>query len=124
MAQVTQEKRKTNEQQALLFRSEFNKHKNEESTCKMKYVTFQDLMVYVNIDSAPKALKVIIDNHNYMFIMCFVQIKLPVICQAKQGPPSLLTHNCGLGFSNFVWSKYNSKKRSDWIMITYQIIHY
>lgn len=121
---MMQEKMKTNEQQATLFRSEFNKHKNKESICKMKYVTFQDLMVYVNIDSAPKALKVIIDNHNYMFIMCFVQIKLPVISQAKQGWPSLLTHNCGLGFSNYVWSKYNSKKRSDWIMITYQVIHH
>ena len=85
MALMMQEKMKTNEQQATLFRSEFNKHKNKESICKMKYVTFQDLMVYVNIDSAPKALKVIIDNHNYMFIMCFVQIKLPVISQAKQG---------------------------------------
>lgn len=78
----------------------------------------------VDIDSAPKALKVTIVNRNYMFIMCFVQIKLPVICQAKQGWPSLLTHNCGLGFSNYVWSKYNSKKRSDWIMITYQVIHH
>lgn len=76
---------KTNEQQAILFRSEFNKHKNKESTCKMKYVTFQDLMVSVNIDSAPKALKVIIDNHNYMFIMSLFKLNCQLSVKPNRG---------------------------------------
>ena len=77
MAWVKQKKMKTNEQQVIPYRSEFNQHKNKESICKVIYVTFQNLRV-VTIDSAPKALKVIfIEIHNHMFIICFVQIKLP-----------------------------------------------
>lgn len=76
MAWVKQKKMKTNEQ-VIPFRSEFNQHKSKESICEVIYATFQNLRV-VTIDSAPKALKVIfIEIHNYMFIVCFVQIKLP-----------------------------------------------
>lgn len=55
-------------EQVIFFRSELIQHKNEDSICKMKYVTFCLLKADVTIGSTPKALKVIfIEMHHHMF---------------------------------------------------------